>query len=296
MTSTRRRRHRGGPYPAPRAPGAPIGPARGRPPQRARRCRRSPSPRVARRVSGPAAGARRPAPRTAGFGGGAIAAPPLGLRVARGVATLPDHRVVDALVRGRWWIGCVGFLLIGIVAMQVSLLKLNAGIGESVQRSALLERNNGELRASVSRLGARERIQAEAERIGLVMPGRRRRALPRTGRRTGRAAGRPRRCARARSALRRDGRRWPAAPADPRAPATPGDARDGRDRSTDGTSTDGTATDGTVDGLRPSTDGTATDGTSTDRRTAADAASIDPSDRRPVTPRPTSPPGAWRSG
>lgn len=217
--------------------------------------RRSPSPRVARRVSGPEAGARRPVPRTAGFVGGAIAAAPFGLRVARGVATLPDHRVVDTLVRGRWWIGCVGFLLIGIVAMQVSLLKLNAGIGASVQRSALLERANGELRASVSRLGARERVQAEAERIGLVMPaaGDVHYIGPQAGRDAPRAA----------QALRSG-----AFGAD----ATTAMAAAAVDTtiSGDGTATDGTATDGTV------TDGTATDGTSggTDPSTT-DAASID---------------------
>ncbi|MEI7625745.1 MAG: hypothetical protein WCK06_06285, partial [Actinomycetota bacterium] len=108
--------------------------------------------------------------RQAQFSGGAIAAAPLGLRVARGVVTIPDHRFVEILARGRWWIAVIGVLLIGLVGMQVSLLKLNAGIGESVQRSGLLERANAELKGSISRLGARERLQTEAQRLGLVMP------------------------------------------------------------------------------------------------------------------------------
>ena len=212
---------------------------------------RSSSPRIARRVSGPASGARHPAPRTAGFAGGAIAAVPLGLRVARGVATLPDHRIVDTLVRGRWWIGFVGFLLIGIVAMQVSLLKLNAGIGASVQRSALLERTNGELRASVSRLGARERVQAEAERIGLVMPaaGDVHYIGPQAGRDAPRAA----------QALRSGAFGTDAT-------ALVAAAAVDTSTSVDGTSVDGTATDGTsVDGTATGTDPSATDATSTDQ-------------------------------
>lgn len=209
----------------------------------ARPGRRSPAPRAARRVSGPSAAAAA-APALA-LRGAAVAAP-IGLRVVRGVAALPEHRFLDPLVRGRWWIGLVGFLLIGIVAMQVSLLSLNAGIGRSVERAAALERANGELRGAVSRLAARERVMAEAQRLGLVMPG----------------AGGVRFIA---PSARRD---IPAAVAAlkggafaPDAAAASGDGMDAT--STDGTTTDGTSTDGTpTDGT--STDGTSTDGSSTD--------------------------------
>ena len=37
--------------------------------------------------------------------------------------------LVDRMVRGRAWIACIGVLLVGLVATQVSLLKLNSGIG-----------------------------------------------------------------------------------------------------------------------------------------------------------------------
>src|SRR5204862_3952711 len=60
--------------------------------------------------------------------------------------------------------------LIGIVFMQVSLLKLNAGIGRSVERGELLDRQNADLRAAVSRLGSDDRLQSEAARLGLVAP------------------------------------------------------------------------------------------------------------------------------
>ncbi|HEX2397102.1 MAG TPA: hypothetical protein VHI73_03080 [Solirubrobacteraceae bacterium] len=92
------------------------------------------------------------------------------VRAARFASTLPERRLVDGLVRGRGWIALVGFLLMGIVAMQVSLLKLNAQIGRDVERSASLERRNGELRAEVSRLQSGERIQDRAGALGMVMP------------------------------------------------------------------------------------------------------------------------------
>jgi hypothetical protein len=86
------------------------------------------------------------------------------------VRALPDARVVDRLVRGRAWIVLIGFLLIGMVAMQVSLLKLNASMGRAVQQSANLERRNGELRATLSRLSAGQRVQLSGARLGMFMP------------------------------------------------------------------------------------------------------------------------------
>jgi hypothetical protein len=83
---------------------------------------------------------------------------------------MPDHVVVDRLIRGRLWIGLIGCLLLGLVGMQVALLKLNAGIGRAVQQGANLERRNGELRADISRLGSEERIQAMGAKLGLIMP------------------------------------------------------------------------------------------------------------------------------
>jgi hypothetical protein len=92
------------------------------------------------------------------------------VHLARFLRTLPDRRLVYRLVQGQWWIVLIGFLLMGIVAMQVSLLELNAGIGRDVERSASLLRRNGELRAQVSRLSSSERIQTEAGALGMVMP------------------------------------------------------------------------------------------------------------------------------
>jgi hypothetical protein len=126
----------------------------------ARRASSRVAPRIPRRVSGPARG--RAAARAA--------AQPFGVRVVAFASTLPDRGIVDRMVRGRAWIAVVGTLLIGLVAMQVSLLKLNSGIGGDVERAAALERTNGELRAQVSQLESGERIQENAAGLGMIMP------------------------------------------------------------------------------------------------------------------------------
>jgi hypothetical protein len=119
-----------------------------------------------RRVSGPSV--------RAGAGAVAVALPAPRRRGATGtferVLRLPDHRMADRLLRGRAWIWLVGILLGGIVAMQVSLLKLNAGISRAVEASATLERQNSALESSIARLSSGERIRDGAERSGMIMP------------------------------------------------------------------------------------------------------------------------------
>jgi len=124
------------------------------------RVRTRPAPRHPRRVSGPL----RPAP---------VAAPPL-RRGTTGVferlRALPETRVMDGLLRGRAWIWLIGLLLGGIVAMQVSLLKLNAGISRAVTASSTIERQNADIEADIARLSSVERVRAAADREGMVMP------------------------------------------------------------------------------------------------------------------------------
>ena len=50
------------------------------------------------------------------------------------------------------------------------MLEMNAGIGQSVEHTATLERQNADLRATVSQLSSEERIQREAADMGLIMP------------------------------------------------------------------------------------------------------------------------------
>ena len=94
----------------------------------------------------------------------------MGTGVFERIRGLPDHRVIDRLLRGRVWICFVGVALMGIVAMQVSLLKLNSGISRAVETSATLERQNSGMEANIARLASGERIRAGADKRGMVTP------------------------------------------------------------------------------------------------------------------------------
>jgi len=146
-------------------------------------------PAIARRVSGPLGGvtrererertaqspprrstthrpARRPARRPAEISLGAS----LLERTAAFVRALPDHPLLDRIVRGRAWIPILGVLLAGIVAMQVEVLKLSATMGSTIQRGTALESRNQQLRASVAELSDDQRIERLAAAMGMVMP------------------------------------------------------------------------------------------------------------------------------
>ena len=123
------------------------------------RARPAPARRpAARRVSGPL----RPAPA------GAPARGSTG--VFERIRALPDTPVIDGLLRGRAWIWLIGVLLGGIVAMQVSLLKLNAGISRAVTTAGTLERQNADFEADIARLSAGDRVQQTAQAEGMVTP------------------------------------------------------------------------------------------------------------------------------
>jgi len=113
-------------------------------------------PRPAPRITRPA---RRDAPAPATHGARALA-------FVRG---LPDHSLTDRLVRGRAWIPILGVLLVGIVAMQVSLLRLNASMGRAIEQGSTLQTENGELRAQVASLRAVSRVERIASNMGMVM-------------------------------------------------------------------------------------------------------------------------------
>jgi len=86
--------------------------------------------------------------------------------LAEAVAT---HRLLDRLIRGRVWIVVIAFALIGIVTMQLVLLKLNAGIGRSLVRETLLQRENATLSAENSEVAAGEQIEGQAEHEGMEL-------------------------------------------------------------------------------------------------------------------------------
>jgi cell division protein FtsL len=95
---------------------------------------------------------------------------PLPARAVAYIRALPDHPLLDRIVRGRAWIAMLGVMLVGIVAMQVAELKLGASVGRSLSESATLQSKNQLLRASVSALSDDQRIERLAARMGMVMP------------------------------------------------------------------------------------------------------------------------------
>jgi hypothetical protein len=84
------------------------------------------------------------------------------------VARVVDNSLLDRLIRGRAWIGLIAFALIGIVAMQVALLKLNSGISHSISRATALQRESSLLSAQVAELSSAARIQVQASQLGMV--------------------------------------------------------------------------------------------------------------------------------
>ncbi len=142
------------------APAAPLAPPR-------RRRDAPPRPRP-RRISGPAQPARqrpasRGAPRRAVAEGGGLV-----LTLVGRLEALSSHRLLDRLIRGRLWIGIVAFALIGIVTLQLALLKLNTGIGRALERQGSLQRANAALSIEDSELAAGgSRVESQAQRLGM---------------------------------------------------------------------------------------------------------------------------------
>jgi cell division protein FtsL len=134
----------------------------------ARTTRRPPTQHPPRRISGP----RRPKrdPRATATAAAGAMRPPLTMRLGTRAMRVGDARVLDRLVRGRAWIALMAIGLMGIVFMQVSLLKLNAGISRAVTGADTFDRQNSSLREEISKLDSGERIQSVAAKLGMVTP------------------------------------------------------------------------------------------------------------------------------
>jgi hypothetical protein len=67
------------------------------------------------------------------------------------------------------WIALVAFALIGIVTMQLGLLRLNGGIGRALEQEASLQRENAALSIENSEMAASPRVQSRALGIGMEL-------------------------------------------------------------------------------------------------------------------------------
>ena len=86
------------------------------------------------------------------------------------VSGIADSGIVLGLTRSRLWIGVLGSLLVGIVALNVMALSFNAASSETAGLSDELRERNSALRADIADGLSNERLQSAAVRIGLVMP------------------------------------------------------------------------------------------------------------------------------
>jgi hypothetical protein len=121
--------------------------------------RPAPAPRIPRRprTSSPRRAAAHNPPRTDARVSDALGA----------LTRVADHGLLDRLIRGRLWIGLIAFALIGIVAMQLVVLRLNTEVGKGLERKANLQREISSLQVATSALTAAEHVQSEALRRGM---------------------------------------------------------------------------------------------------------------------------------
>ncbi len=137
---------------APARPGAPApAPSRTTPPRRRPAPSRAPS---------------RTAPKRSG---GQLIPLAVG-RTAVAVSQLPDSGLVVRLTRGRAWIGVLGVLLVGIVALNVVTLSFAASSGKIEEQITTLSQENSILRGRDARLSGIGVVRLAATPLGLAMP------------------------------------------------------------------------------------------------------------------------------
>jgi hypothetical protein len=89
-------------------------------------------------------------------------------RAAVAVTQLPESGLIHRLTRGRAWIGVLGVLLAGIVAINVITLGLSAAAGHVETNITALEEENSLLSGRDARLYGSARVRHEAAGLGLV--------------------------------------------------------------------------------------------------------------------------------
>jgi len=106
---------------------------------------------------------RAPAPRRPG--GHLI---PIAVGTATAVRHLPDSSLMVRMTRGRAWIGVLGLLLAGIVALNVFTLSLSASAGHIDQNIQALDQENSFLRSRVAQLSSSARVHHDGQALGLL--------------------------------------------------------------------------------------------------------------------------------
>ena len=93
---------------------------------------------------------------------------PIAVGTATAVRHLPDSSLMVRMTRGRAWIGVLGVLLAGIVAVNVVTLSLAASAGQIDRNIAALESENSLLGVRVAQRDGVTRVHHEAAALSLV--------------------------------------------------------------------------------------------------------------------------------
>jgi len=153
--------------PSARAAAAKAMPARKAAPKRSATSARAVAAKVAPARKAPAR--RKAAPRRRPAGVIPIAAGHAG-RAAVAVTQLPESGLIHRLTRGRAWIGVLGVLLVGIVALNVVTLSFAASSGKIDAKNTELGKENSMLQSRVAQKYGQARLRSEAADLGLKMP------------------------------------------------------------------------------------------------------------------------------
>jgi hypothetical protein len=95
---------------------------------------------------------------------------PIAVGTATAVRNLPDSGLVVRLTQGRIWIGVLGVLLAGIVALNVVTLSIAASAGHIDENIQALEKENSVLRSRDAERSGVARVRHDAAAIGLAVP------------------------------------------------------------------------------------------------------------------------------
>jgi hypothetical protein len=125
----------------------------------------APAPAPARKAPARKPPARKPARTPARRPGGQLV--PIAVGTAAAVRRLPDSSLIVRLTQGRAWIGLLGVLLAGIVALNVITLSLAATAGKVDQSIQALDQENSILRSRDAQKSGAARIRHDAASLGL---------------------------------------------------------------------------------------------------------------------------------
>jgi hypothetical protein len=92
---------------------------------------------------------------------------PIAVGTATAVRQLPDSGLMVRMTRGRVWIGVLGLLLAGIVALNVVTLSLAASAGHIDQNIQALDQENSILRGRDAQRSGAARVRSDAAALGL---------------------------------------------------------------------------------------------------------------------------------